>query len=51
MTIVDPRTAASPVTNDWTTRDYIEIEIIDPELTPGWNLERGERKVIYLKEN
>ncbi|PRQ04787.1 hypothetical protein [Enhygromyxa salina] len=31
-------------------RDYIEIEIIDPELTPGWNLERGERKVIYLKE-
>lgn len=31
-------------------RDYIEIEIIDPELTPGWNMERGERKVIYLKE-
>lgn len=31
-------------------RDYIEIEIMDPELTPGWNLERGERKVIYLKE-
>ncbi len=31
-------------------RDYIEVEIIDPELTPGWNLERGERKVIYLKE-
>jgi Tfp pilus assembly protein PilP len=30
-------------------RDYIEVEIIDPELTPGWNLERGERKVIYLK--
>jgi Tfp pilus assembly protein PilP len=30
-------------------RDYIEIEVIDPELTPGWNLERGERKVIYLK--
>lgn len=31
-------------------RDYIEIEVVDPELTPGWNLERGERKVIYLKE-
>jgi Tfp pilus assembly protein PilP len=31
-------------------RDYIEIEIIDPELTPGWNMERGERKVIYLKD-
>jgi Tfp pilus assembly protein PilP len=31
-------------------RDYIEVEIVDPELTPGWNLERGERKVIYLKE-
>lgn len=31
-------------------RDYIEVEIIDPELTPGWNMERGERKVIYLKE-
>jgi Tfp pilus assembly protein PilP len=31
-------------------RDYIEIEIIDPELTPGWNMERGERRVIYLKE-
>jgi Tfp pilus assembly protein PilP len=32
-------------------RDYIEVEVIDPELTPGWNLERGERKVIYLKKN
>jgi Tfp pilus assembly protein PilP len=32
-------------------RDYIEVEIIDPELTPGWNLERGERKVIYLKND
>ena len=32
-------------------RDYIEIEIIDPELTPGWNMERGERKVIYLKDH
>ena len=32
-------------------RDYIEIEVIDPELTPGWNLERGERKVIYLKDH
>lgn len=31
-------------------RDYIEIEVVDPELTPGWNLERGERKVIYLTE-
>lgn len=31
-------------------RDYIEIEIVDPELTPGWNLERGDRKVIHLKE-
>ncbi|MFO7563709.1 MAG: hypothetical protein R6X02_13760 [Enhygromyxa sp.] len=31
-------------------RDYIEVEIVDPELTPGWNLERGERKVIYLKD-
>ncbi|PRP90082.1 hypothetical protein ENSA5_68190 [Enhygromyxa salina] len=31
-------------------RDYIEIEIIDPELSPGWNMERGERKVIYLKD-
>jgi Tfp pilus assembly protein PilP len=31
-------------------RDYIEIEIVDPELTPGWNLERGERRVIYLKD-
>ena len=31
-------------------RDYIEVEIIDPDLTPGWNLERGERKVIYLKD-
>lgn len=31
-------------------RDYIEIEVIDPELTPGWNLERGERKVIYLQD-
>ncbi|MFV8752181.1 hypothetical protein ACNOYE_16660 [Nannocystaceae bacterium ST9] len=31
-------------------RDYIEIEIIDPELTPGWNMERGERRVIYLKD-
>lgn len=31
-------------------RDYIEIEIVDPELTPGWNMERGERRVIYLKE-
>lgn len=31
-------------------RDYIEIEVVDPELTPGWNLERGERKVIYLKD-
>lgn len=31
-------------------RDYIEIEVIDPDLTPGWNLERGERKVIYLKD-
>lgn len=30
-------------------RDYIEIEVVDPELTPGWNLERGERRVIYLK--
>ncbi len=30
-------------------RDYIEVEVVDPELTPGWNLERGERKVIYLK--
>jgi Tfp pilus assembly protein PilP len=32
-------------------RDYIEVEIIDPELTPGWNMERGERKVIYLKQD
>lgn len=32
-------------------RDYIEIEVVDPELTPGWNLERGERKVIYLKND
>lgn len=32
-------------------RDYIEVEVVDPELTPGWNLERGERKVIYLKKN
>lgn len=32
-------------------RDYIEVEIVDPELTPGWNLERGERKVIYLKND
>ena len=31
-------------------RDYIEIEIVDPDLSPGWNMERGERKVIYLKE-
>ena len=31
-------------------RDYIEIEIIDPDLSPGWNMERGERKVIYLKD-
>jgi Tfp pilus assembly protein PilP len=31
-------------------RDYIEIEVIDPELSPGWNMERGERKVIYLKD-
>jgi Tfp pilus assembly protein PilP len=31
-------------------RDYIEIEVVDPELTPGWNLERGERRVIYLKD-
>jgi Tfp pilus assembly protein PilP len=31
-------------------RDYIEIEIMDPELTPGWNMERGERRVIYLKD-
>jgi Tfp pilus assembly protein PilP len=30
-------------------RDYIEVEVVDPELTPGWNLERGERRVIYLK--
>ncbi len=32
-------------------RDYIEIEVVDPELTPGWNLERGERKIIYLKDH
>ncbi|HVH97360.1 MAG TPA: hypothetical protein VM869_01560 [Enhygromyxa sp.] len=32
-------------------RDYIEIEVVDPELTPGWNLERGERRVIYLKDD
>ncbi|NVB38277.1 hypothetical protein G6O69_10580 [Pseudenhygromyxa sp. WMMC2535] len=31
-------------------RDYIEVEVVDPELAPGWNLERGERKVIYLKD-
>jgi Tfp pilus assembly protein PilP len=31
-------------------RDYIEIEVVDPELTPGWNLQRGERRVIYLKD-
>src|SRR5690349_7460027 len=31
-------------------RDYIEIEIMDPELTSGWNMERGERRVIYLKD-
>ena len=31
-------------------RDYIEIEIVDPDLSPGWNMERGERKVIYLKD-
>ncbi|MCA9696349.1 MAG: hypothetical protein KC431_02405 [Myxococcales bacterium] len=31
-------------------RDYIEIEVVDPELSPGWNLDRGERKVIYLKD-
>lgn len=30
-------------------RDYIEVEVVDPELTP-WNLEKGERKVIYLKD-
>ena len=31
-------------------RDYIEVEVVDPELTPSWNLERGERRVIYLKD-
>jgi Tfp pilus assembly protein PilP len=31
-------------------RDYIEVEVVDPELTPGWNLQRGERRVIYLKD-
>ena len=30
--------------------EELEIEIVDPDLSPGWNMERGERKVIYLKD-
>ncbi len=32
-------------------RDYIEVEVVDPELIPSWNMERGERRVIYLKND
>jgi Tfp pilus assembly protein PilP len=31
-------------------RDYIEIEVVDDELAKGMNMERGERRAIYLKE-
>ncbi len=30
-------------------RDYVEIEVVDEVLAEGLNLERGERRAIYLK--
>jgi Tfp pilus assembly protein PilP len=31
-------------------RDYVEIEVVDDELAKGLNMERGERRAVYLKE-
>lgn len=30
--------------------DYVEIEIVDEELAQGLNMEQGERRAIYLKQ-
>lgn len=30
--------------------DCIEIEMVDPDLSPGWNMERGDQKLICLKK-
>ena len=32
-------------------RDYVEIEVVDDELAKGLNMERGERRAVYLKED
>ena len=32
-------------------RDYVEIEVVDDELARGLNMERGERRAIYLKQD
>lgn len=31
--------------------DYVEIEIVDEELAQGLNMEQGERRAIYLKQD
>lgn len=32
-------------------RDYVEIEVVDDELAKGLNMERGERRAVYLKQD
>jgi hypothetical protein len=32
-------------------RDYVEIEVVDDELAASLNLQRGERRAIYLKND
>ena len=30
-------------------RDYVEIEVVDDDLASSLNLQRGERRAIYLR--
>jgi hypothetical protein len=30
-------------------RDYVEIEVVDDDLASSLNLQRGERRALYLK--
>lgn len=32
-------------------REYVEIEVVDDELASGLNLQRGERRAIYLRND
>lgn len=36
---------------DSVNSDYVEIEIVDEELAQGLNMEQGDRRAIYLKQD